>query len=126
MTTKSVKFLAAAVQREMMPQMTIAPGRNSAGLPTLLRNKLLGTCMRMYLQVTVSWFCSRGLKYPMLASQCDSDVLLLKPKGRAPKGTYPTNRMLTQVWYCELVRPRSSSRLGVPDIRAVAMLFLSR
>lgn len=90
MTTKSVKFLAAAVQREMMPQMTIAPGRNSAGLPTLLRNKLLGTCMRMYLQVTISWFCSRGLTYPMLASQCDSYVLLVKPKGRAP-GLYLPN-----------------------------------
>lgn len=44
MTTRWVKFLAAAVHSETIPQTTIMPGRNKAGLPILFKNKLLGTC----------------------------------------------------------------------------------
>ena len=45
MASSPPKLCAAAVEAEMVPQMTMAAGRYSEGLPNLLRIRLEGTCM---------------------------------------------------------------------------------
>lgn len=46
--TSSPKDFTPAVAPLIIPHKTITPGRYIAGFPTLLKNKLLGICMRMY------------------------------------------------------------------------------